>query len=137
MAVFVATNAYCMINSVDLSAYVKKAVLSQRGSAVDVSAMNSAGDRAFLPGLKSFTLTVQFNHDYASSKVHATLKGLINTSTTFNVRAVNTTIGATNPEYQGSAILLDYDPVNVDLENPSVIEVTFQGTGALTEDTTP
>lgn len=138
MAKFVYTNAYVSINSVDLSDHVESVTLAYQADAVEVTAMGDAA-RNYVAGLTDGTLTVTFLQDFAAGEVDATLFGLVGAAAfACAVRPVNTTIAATNPEFQFNAILTDYSgPVDASVGDAAKASATFQLTSAVTRDTTP
>jgi len=106
MAIFAFTNAKVVVNSVDLSSYVKDVTLEFDAVDLDTTAMNSNGWVSKIGGLKSGKFDVTFNQDYAASEVDATLWPLLGTVTACTVNPVNTTNSATNPQYQFNALVL-------------------------------
>lgn len=137
MAEVVLTNAYLAINGVDLSDHVKQVTLNYSAEPQDKSAMG-VGTRRFLAGLKNWTLDVVFNQDFAASKVDATLFPLVGAAAhSVALRYDNGTIAATNPEYQGSGVLVDYPPIGGQIGQ--VLEATARWVAGsdLVRDTTP
>jgi hypothetical protein len=137
MATIVFTDAYVMINSVELSDHVKSVTLNY--SADDVEDTNM-GDTTHihLGGLLNWSLDVEFASDWASGEIDATLFSLVGAaSVTVAVRPVNTTIASTNPEYTGSAVLLDYPPISGAVGELKTTTAHFEAAGALTRDVTP
>ena len=111
MANIVLKNAYVMINAVDLSDHVKQVTLNYKAELQDDTAMGDSG-RSKIAGLLDWDADIEFFQDYAASKVDATLFPLIGVAAfAVKIRGVNTTISATNPEYQGNAVLESYSPV--------------------------
>lgn len=112
MANIVLKNAYVMINAVDLSDHVKQVTLNYKAEQQDDTAMGDSG-RSRLPGLLDWDADVQFFQDYAAGKVDATLFPLVGAAAfAVKIKAVNAAISATNPEYQGNAVLESYSPVS-------------------------
>jgi hypothetical protein len=137
MATIVFTDAYVMINSVELSDHVKSVTLNY--SADDVEDTNM-GDTTHihLGGLLNWSLDVEFASDWASGEIDATLFSLVGAaSVTVAVRPVNATIASTNPEYTGSAVLLDYPPISGAVGELKTTSAHFESAGALTRDVTP
>lgn len=109
MAAFVLTDAKITVNSVNLSDHVTQATLNINAETQDSTAMG-ATYHARLGGLKDATLDLVFNQDYASSNVDSTLFALIGTSTALTIKPTSGNTTATNPEYQFTGILTDYQP---------------------------
>ena len=133
MAVFALTNEYLVINSVNLSDHVKSAVLTVDGAVLDTTAM-SASWTTNIGGLKSGSLAITFNDDYAASSVDSTLWPLLNTVTTFEVRPDAGAVSATNPKFTGS-ILISQHTVGGSVGELAAKSVTYQTSGAVTRAT--
>jgi hypothetical protein len=108
MAVFALLNEFVEVNSVDLSDHVKSAVLALEADALDATTMGSDGWKEMVGGLKAGTLTIEFLDDYAASEVDATMWPLFGTVTTFEVRPDAGAVGATNPKYTGSVLVVQH-----------------------------
>lgn len=105
MAVFALTAEYLALNgSATLNDHVKSAVLTVEAEALDSTAMGP-GWKSSTGGLKSGTLAITFNDDMAASNVDATLWPLLGTVVTFEVRATDSAVSATNPKYTGSVLI--------------------------------
>jgi len=105
MAVFALTAEYLALNgSATLNDHVKAATLTIEAEALDSTAMGP-GWKSNIGGLKSGTLAVTFNDDYAASNVDATLWPLLGTVVTFEVRPTDAAVSATNPKYTGSVLI--------------------------------
>jgi hypothetical protein len=105
VAVFALINQYVSINSVDLSNHVKNAKLTLDVENLDTTAQQSGGWKAFIGGLKSGTLALEFEDDEAAGSVDATLWSALGTVVTFEVRADAGARSATNPGYTGSILV--------------------------------
>lgn len=137
MSVFALVNEYLLFNAVELSDHVRAATVSAEAAALDSTAMGDTWNEN-TGGLKSGTLTVEFLDDFASGSVDATVWAAFNTGTAIAiaVRPVNTTIAATNPEYQFN-ILPNQWNMGGTLGEMAGKSLTFPLTGSITRDTTP
>ncbi len=139
MANKVALDFYVSINAVDLSDHVRSVSLPDGTNLVEAAGMGDAAQKR-LAGLKDYSLTVEFKQDYESSKVHATLNGLVGVETAIKVRHSKTdAISATNPEAQGNMMLESYPFMDASLDELHTISVTFHVSdgAAIVYDTTP
>ena len=130
MAVLVLTNANVLINAVDLSAIVRSVSVDYQANLQDKTAMGATA-HARLGGLKDYTLTLEFNQDFAAASVDATLFPIVGTSVAIEVRPVNAARSATNPAYTGNAILAQYKPIGGKVGDMFIAPATFNGDGAL------
>lgn len=137
MAVLTMTDAFVSIGGTDLSDHVRSATLSYNADEVDATAMGD-GARTIIPGFLDWSLDVEWNQDYASSKVDATLFPLIGaaSASAIIVRPVKgTVVGPTNPNFTGNARLFTYQPVSGGVGELATTSTTFKGNGTLTRAT--
>lgn len=134
MATFAFTDAKVTINSVDLSDHVRQVKLSVEADDLENTAMG-ASYKSRIGGLKDWSVDIEFNQDFASSKVDATLFPLIGTVTTIAIVPVNTTVAATNPEYSGSVLVKEYAPMDGSVGDLATTSFTWPGAGTLTRGT--
>ena len=134
MAVFSFTDASLVLNSVDLSDHVKSITLNITAEELDTTAM-SATFRTRAAGLKDGSIAVEFNQDFASSEVDATLNGIIGTAVTFVVKPTSGSVSSTNPSYSGSCLITEYPPFGNAVGDLASVSVTWPTTGAITRAT--
>jgi hypothetical protein len=127
---FVFTNAYVMLNAVDLSDHVKSVTLDYKGELQDNTAMG-ATTRTRLGGLKDWSLEIEFFQDFAAAEVDATLFGLVGTPFTIEVKPVNAAASPTNPRYNGTGILESYPPIGGSVGEMAMTSVSIQAAGVL------
>lgn len=134
MAEMVLDNAFLSVGGVDLSDHVRSVTLSYSAELQDVTAMGD-DTRNRLGGLKDWSVSVEFNQDYAANEVDATLFSLVGTSVALIIRPDTGSASATNPQFSGNAILESYQPLGGSVGDAHVAPVTFQGNGDLTRST--
>lgn len=128
MAQFRLTNGYVSIAGVDLSDHAYSLDISQSREQVEISGFNSGGYKSFLPGSSDETVTIGFRQDFASSKVHQTLQPLYANSSTFVIVIApnGSSISATNPAFQGTAALFEYQGLNGEFGDVSNISAVLK-----------
>lgn len=132
MAAIVLVNAYTLINAVDLSDHVRSVTINYGAEIKDKSAMSIA-TRAKLAGLKDWSVNIEFNQDYASAKVDATLFPLVGAAAfAIEIRPDAGASSPTNPKYTGNALLETYPPLSGSIGEVNTTSVTLQGDGTLT-----
>lgn len=126
MAIVMSNDVSLTVNSVDLSDHVREITVSMSAEDLDATAMG-ATSRAHAVGLRDDRVEVTFLQDYAASKVDATLRGLVSSSTGFAVvvKPTSAAASATNPSYTMTALLFDYSPIDATVGEISAPEVTF------------
>ena len=134
MATFMLNNASVTINSVDLSSYVTSVTLSQSADNLEDTAMGDTS-RSYIGGLKSGTVDIEFNADFAASKTEATIFPLVGTSTAVVVKPVAASVSATNPSYSFNAICTEWDTLNGSVGEIATHSISWPITGAITKAT--
>ena len=128
------SNASVTINSVDLSSYVTSITLSQSADSLEDTAMGDTS-RSYIGGLKSGTVDIEFNADFAASKTEATIFPLVGTSTAVVVKPVAASVSATNPSYTFNAIVTEWDTLNGSVGEIATHSISWPITGAITKAT--
>lgn len=133
MAQFVSKTIFLSVATVDLSDHVTRATLTVDQEAIDVTALGATTTtRIFTPGLINWSLEVEFQQDYAASKVDATLWGLLgNAAIAIVFRPTNGAKAATNPEFTGTVMLETYPAISAQVGSLSMSSAKFKATGAL------
>src|SRR5262245_589377 len=126
MAKTVLTNCQVWVNTVEFTDHVSSVEISVSKDEIDTTSFNGSG-RERKAGLQDNSFTLNFQQDFAASNVDATLFPLWNNETEFAVAVRPTTaaVSATNPEYYGTCILLEYSPLNGKVGELSETSVTF------------
>jgi len=123
---------YLLINAVDLSDHGYSATLEYGAS---MQNRNAFGDdtELFMPGLKSWSLTVEFYQDFAAGEVEATLWPLVGAAAfAIEVRPNKTDgVSATNPDYEGNAVLETFPIIDGSHGDRAMITATFRAAGTL------
>lgn len=105
MAVFALTSMSTTINSVDYSQYLKSSTLAVDAAVLDATDFASGGWTENVGGLKSGTLSLEFNDDAAATTVDDRIWNLLGTVVTFVVKPTSAAVGANNPTYSGSVLV--------------------------------
>jgi hypothetical protein len=137
VARLVLNNAYVVLGaSSDISDHVASITLS---SSYDVVETTSFGDSAKkrVAGLVDNSITLELHQDYAASSIESIIYPLLGTAVAFECRPVNTTVGAANPKYTGSALVTEWTPLNGSVGELATASVTWPISGAITKSVTP
>jgi hypothetical protein len=112
LATIIFKDAYLMVNTVDLSEYVKSVTLSYEAELQDDTTMGD-NTRSNKAGLKNWSIDVEFVQDYAALKVDATLFPLVGAAPfAVILKPDGDTTSVTNPRYDSSAAVLEnYQPM--------------------------
>ena len=134
MAKFVLTDASLVINSVDLSDHVASVTLELNSEEIDTTSFGSTF-MSKTGGLKSGTLNIDFQQDFASSEVDQTMFPLFGTTTTFVLKPTSGSVSATNPSYSGSILVNQHIPVANAVGELATMSVSFPTSGTITRAT--
>lgn len=134
MSSYVLTDAKVLVNAVDLSAGGNQVTLASEAEAVEDTAFGDT-TKSRLGGLKDWTLDIEFNQDHAASNVDATLFPLVGTVITVEVRPTSGARSATNPGYNGPALLQSYQPFGAPVGGKATARAHFVAAGTLLRST--
>lgn len=134
MASFAFINAFLSVNSVDLSDHVRSVTLNVEAEELDDTAMSDTF-RSRLGGLKTWSLQVEWNQDFAAPEIDATIWPLLGTTTAVVMRPDAGVKSATNPEYTGNVLVASYPPLGNAVGELATVSTTWPGAGTLTRAT--
>lgn len=135
MAIFVYVDAAITINSVDLSDHISKATLKIDVDDKESTAFGSIW-KTRLGGLKDGSIALEFNSDFAASKIDATIWPLIGTVTAITIKATLGANSTTNPQYSGNVLVKEYSPLDGSVGDLAKNSVTWPTSGAISRATT-
>jgi len=132
MAVFAATNYSIVLNSVDLSNHGTKVDTKWEAKDLDVTAFGATFVNR-IGGLQDWTGTIEFNQDFASGSVDATISSIVGTVVQLTVQPVAGARSATNPGFQGNVLIKSYTPLSAGaVGDVSKATVEFAAAGTMT-----
>jgi len=133
VGVKLATAAAPTTPSIDISAYVTNAVLTQVVDELEVTAMGDTSHK-FAAGLQSATFTLDFINDWAASQVMQTLNDAFGKTLSVSMITVKgTAVSAANPTYQFSILVNNLTPVGQGgVSEIATSSVTFTVNSAVT-----
>lgn len=126
MAVFVFTDAFLTVNTINLSAYVTSISVNYEKDSIETTAMGATG-HVMTGGLQNLSVTVELNNDQAAASVLETLYSATGSgSNTLVIK--NATTGSPLPVFTVSnAFLAASTPVNGAVGELSKQSITFTG----------
>lgn len=110
MATFVLTDALISINGVDLSDHGNQVTITYEAETQDDTVFGD-DTRSNAGGLKNWSCEIQFLQDYAAGEVDATLFGIVGTAVAWEVRPTSAVRSATNPGYNATGVVQNYQPL--------------------------
>jgi IMP cyclohydrolase len=135
MARIVLTNAYVLINSVNLSDHIASITLTTTDDVIETTAFGSSA-RTRIGGLADNSVALEFHQDYAAANVEATINGspsLVGTVTAVVVKPNGATTAADNPSYSFNALVSEWTPLNGAVGELATASVTWPIDGNITK----
>lgn len=130
MATLVYTDAYLSVNAVVLSGWVRSLTINYEAEMLDDTAMGTTGTRSNRPGLKNWSMDVEFLQDFVAGGPDATLFPLVGAAAfAIEGRPTSAAVGATNPKYTGNAVLETYPPLSGEVGVLGTASATFRSGG--------
>jgi hypothetical protein len=131
MAKQVLTDAFVLVNGVNLSDHTRSVTTNDERASVDVTAMGATNTQVS-KGLGDASIEIEFYQDFAAASVHATLQPLVGSTTpvAVEVRATSGARSATNPAILLSqAFLMNYTGLDGSAGDASTMKATFRNAG--------
>jgi hypothetical protein len=126
MAKLVLRDCFIEVDGTDFSDHVSSVEVNLSKDEIDTTNFGGSG-RERAAGLKDDSFVLNFQQDFDAASVDAVLYPIYDgeTEVVVKVRPTSAAVGATNPEYSGTVILLEYQPLSGDVGSLSETSVTF------------
>jgi hypothetical protein len=126
MAKLVLRDCFIEVNGTNFSTHTSSCTINLSKDEIDTTNFSGSG-RERAHGLKDDSFEITFHQDFAATKVDSVLFPLWDLETEFlvKVRPTSAAKSASNPEYTGTCILLEYTPLAGDVGDLSTTDVTF------------
>jgi hypothetical protein len=131
MSIFAATDYDISFNSVDFTDHCTSASVNFDAAELPTTAFGQSWV-SNIAGLKSGSVTLELNQDFASSSVDATIWAALGTVVSVIVKPTSSAVGATNPSYSFDVLVSSYSPINAGVGDLATVSVSFNITGAAT-----
>ena len=128
MARIVLTNAQVVFGTTDISQYVTSVALSTTYDVVETTAFSNTA-RTRVAGLADNSIALEFNQDYASGALEATIYPTLGTSVSMTVRPV----ASGTPTYTFNALVSEWQPLNGAVGELATASVTWPISGTITK----
>lgn len=128
MARIVLTNAQVVFGTTDISQYVTSVTLSTTYDVVETTAFSNTA-RTRVAGLADNSIALEFNQDYATGALEATIYPTLGTAVSMTVRPV----ASGTPTYTFSALVSEWQPLNGAVGELATASVTWPISGAITK----
>jgi len=135
MSEIVLKDASVVVNSVDLSDHISSVTINYSAEITDKTAFGATA-RSRIAGLKDFSVDLEFNQDYASSNVDATLFPLVGAAAfAIVIKPTSGSVSATNPSFTGNVLVETYSPLAGAVGELNKTSVSLPGDGDMTRAT--
>lgn len=131
MAIYTHNDVYLSFGGTEISDHVKSLTLNTGIETLDKTAMGDS-TRLNKGGLSTWTLEFECHGDFAAGELDAIMDGLTGNEAAIEVRPVNTTVGATNPKWTGTALVTSYTPFTGAVGDLGTASVSCVAASALT-----
>jgi hypothetical protein len=128
VARIVLTNVAVTFGTTDISSYVTSVTLGSTFDVVETTAFGNTA-RTRVAGLADNSVSLEFNQDYATSALEATIYPTLGTAVSMTVRPV----AATSPAYSFSALVSEWTPLNGAVGELATASVTWPISGVITK----
>lgn len=135
MAKTVITSRYVSLNGTDISSSLSGASLELTVEEIDKTSLGSQGWREVAAGLKSGSVTLNWQQDFGASGVDSTLYPLLGTEGTVVIRPASGSVSATNPAYTAVVLISQYTPIMGSVGDLATLDTTFPTVGAVSRAT--
>ena len=135
MATFVITNPVITVAGTDFSDHVDSVEINAEAADVKTTNFGSGGNETRVGGLKSGSITISFQQDYAAGSVDATLFANLGSVVAITAKASSAATSATNPLFSGNYLISQMKPISGKPGDLAVFSCTFARSGALTRAT--
>lgn len=133
MAVFVAQDFKTTLNGTNISSWLTQVEMSFDVNDVETTSFGNTW-KTRVAGLKSGSVKLQLNQDFAASAVDATIYPLLGTVGTIVITPTSTAVSSVNPAYTATVLINGYG-VQGNIGDLSTVSVTWPITGAVTRAT--
>jgi len=136
MAKFFAKDYKITVGTTVISDDIASVTLDITSDEVETTAFGSTY-RSRIGGLKDASVSLDFHQDFGAGSVDALLFPLLGSTVAVKIAPTTGTVTATNPEYQFTALVTQYQPFAGAVGDLATLSVTWPVSGEVTRATAP
>ena len=136
MPKFFAQDYKITIGTTVISDDIASVTLDITSDEVETTAFGSTY-RSRIGGLKDASVSLDFHQDFGAGSVDALLFPLLGSTVAVKIAPTTGTVTATNPEYQFTALVTQYQPFAGAVGDLATLSVTWPVSGEVTRATAP
>lgn len=131
MAKQIISNPVVIISGGTVSSNCRQATITFTADEVDTTNFGSGGYKESTGGLKSGTISFEWQNDYAAAALDATFFPLLGTVVSWEVHPASTAaVGTANPKYSGSALVTEYMPIDSAVGDLATLKTSWPTVGS-------
>ena len=134
MAKLVLTNAFVSIAGVNLSDHISSISLATQYDLVETTQFGDISKRV-IAGLAANSVSFEFHQDFQAGSVEATIYPLLGTASACIIKPIDTTVGASNPQYSFNVLIAEWTPLSAAAGELTTATVTWPISGDITKTT--
>ncbi len=133
MAKFVVNDPVIVFAGSTVSSSCASVTLNIEANEVETTNFGSGGWKTSIAGTKSASVDFEFHQDFAAGSIDSLFWNNLGGTVAVKVRPGGTAaIGSTNPEYQFTAVVLQYSPIDSAVGDLATVSVSLPVTGEVT-----
>ncbi len=134
MAKFYAQDYKVTVGTTVLSSSIASVTLDISSDEVETTAFGSSY-RTRIGGLKDASVSLDFHQDFGAGSIDALLFPLLGGTVAVKIAPTSGTVTATNPQYEFTALVTEYQPFAGSVGDLATLSVTWPVTGDITRAT--
>lgn len=126
MAIFNLRDASVVYNSVNISTFVRSVRVQMSAEDLDATAMGALS-RAHVPGIRDDQIELEVFQDHVAASVDATFSAQLGVAAgvVTVIKPTSAGVGANNPTFTVTAVLLDYAPIDGEVAGLSMTRIVL------------
>ena len=134
MSKFVTTDYSITLGTTDFSSSIAAVTLEVSADEQETTAFGNSF-RTRIAGLKDASLTLEWHQDFGADSVDATLWPLLGSEVSWTILPQGGPVSAPNPSYSGTALVVQYSPLDSSVGDLATLSTTWPVTGEVTRAT--
>ncbi len=136
MAKQIVTNPVVIIAAGTVSGNCRQATISLSAAKQDATNFGSLGWEESIGGLKSGTVSFEWQQDWTAAAIDATFFPLLGTQVAFEIHPASTAaVSSANPKYSGTLLVTEYAPMDSAVGDLATFKTSWPTVGVVTRGT--
>ena len=136
MAKQIISNPVVIIASGTVTSNCSQVTIHLTADSKDTTNFGSLGWTESVGGLKSGTVSFEWQNDYAAAALDSTFMPLLGTQVAFEIHPASTAaVSSANPKYTGTLLVTEYSPVDSAVGDLATFKTSWPTVGVVTRGT--